>query len=238
MTSFLPPSRAEALTRKNPKTPVYPSFPAAGSRDITMADAVQYRLERMSDELDDLERRGLFTRAELAEVVRRRRDFEFRLRRRSPLRSDFLDYIAYELRLDALRDLRKRAIIRATPDTTDHDADATDNDSSKKKKKKKRNKGKAKKWKKSVSDIAGVLRVLDIYRMATVRYKGDLDLWFRYLEFCRDKRHGRMKQASLPRTFPPSCLILPITSFSILCMILRHCLVQSILLAFLHAALD
>jgi U3 small nucleolar RNA-associated protein 6 len=203
-----------------------------------MADAVQYRLERMSDELDDLERRGLFTRAELAEVVRRRRDFEFRLRRRSPLRSDFLDYIAYELRLDALRDLRKRAIIRATPDTTDHDADATDNDSSKKKKKKKRNKGKAKKWKKSVSDIAGVLRVLDIYRMATVRYKGDLDLWFRYLEFCRDKRHGRMKQASLPRTFPPSCLILPITSFSILCMILRHCLVQSILLAFLHAALD
>uniref|UniRef100_A0A0E0JUE7 Suppressor of forked domain-containing protein n=1 Tax=Oryza punctata TaxID=4537 RepID=A0A0E0JUE7_ORYPU len=160
-----------------------------------MADAVQYRLERMSDELDDLERRGLFTRAELAEVVRRRRDFEFRLRRRSPLRSDFLDYIAYELRLDALRDLRKRAIIRATPDTSDHDADATDNDSSKKKKKRK--KGKAKKWKKSVSDIAGVLRVLDIYRIATVRYKGDLDLWFRYLEFCRDKRHGRMKQATI-----------------------------------------
>uniref|UniRef100_A0A0E0CHN1 Suppressor of forked domain-containing protein n=1 Tax=Oryza meridionalis TaxID=40149 RepID=A0A0E0CHN1_9ORYZ len=162
-----------------------------------MADAVQYRLERMSDELDDLERRGLFTRAELAEVVRRRRDFEFRLRRRSPFRSDFLDYIAYELRLDALRDLRKRAIIRATPDTTDHDADATDNDSSKKKKKK-RNKGKANKWKKSVSDIAGVLRVLDIYRMATVRYKGDLDLWFRYLEFCRDKRHAIRYHPKVP----------------------------------------
>uniref|UniRef100_A0A0D9WUM8 Suppressor of forked domain-containing protein n=1 Tax=Leersia perrieri TaxID=77586 RepID=A0A0D9WUM8_9ORYZ len=125
-----------------------------------MADAVQYRMERMSDELDDLERRGLFTRAELAEVVRRRRDFEFRLRRHSPLRADFLDYIAYELRLDALRDLRKRAIIRATPDDDHDDAESAD--------KKKRKKRKGKKWKKSVSDVAGVLRVLDIYRMATV----------------------------------------------------------------------
>uniref|UniRef100_J3MI18 U3 small nucleolar RNA-associated protein 6 homolog n=2 Tax=Oryza brachyantha TaxID=4533 RepID=J3MI18_ORYBR len=146
----------------------------------------------MSDELDDLERRGLFTRAELAEVVRRRRDFEFRLRRRSPLRADFLDYIAYELRLDALRDLRKRAIIRATPDSDHDDDDADDADEKKRRRRKKRKGGK--KWKKSVSDVAGVLRVLDIYRMATVRYKGDLDLWFRYLEYCRDKRHGRMKQ--------------------------------------------
>ncbi|KAL6880370.1 hypothetical protein ACP4OV_011935 [Aristida adscensionis] len=148
-----------------------------------MADTVQYRLERMTDELDDLERRGLFTRREIAEVVRRRRDFEFRLRRHSPRRADFLDYAAYELRLDALRALRKRAIIRAAPD--DHE----DEEGGEKKKRKR-----AKKWKKSISDVAGVLRVLDIYRMATVRFKGDLDLWFRYLEFCRDKRHGRMKQ--------------------------------------------
>lgn len=146
---------------------------------------MQYRLERMSDELDDLERRGLFTRAELAEVVRRRRDFEFRLHRHSPLRRDFLDYIAYELRLDALRDLRKRAIVRATP----QDGATNDEDGESRKKSKKKNK-----WKKSISDVAGVLRVLDIYRMATVRFKGDIDLWFRYLEFCRQKRHGRMKQ--------------------------------------------
>lgn len=165
-----------------------------------MADTVQYRLERMTDELDDLERRGLFTRAELAEVVRCRRDFEFRLRRHSPLRQDFLDYIAYELRLDSLRNLRKRAIIRAAADKDEEEDEdheeplegaGTDDEGGKRKRKKDRSK---KKWKKSVSDIAGVLRVLDIYRMATVRFKGDLDLWFRYLEFCRDKRHGRMKQ--------------------------------------------
>jgi U3 small nucleolar RNA-associated protein 6 len=154
-----------------------------------MGDTVQYRLERMTDELDDLERRGLFTRAELSDVVRRRRDFEFRLRRRSRLRADFLDYIAYELRLDALRNLRKRAIIRAADDEEEED----DNEGGKKRRKKN------KKWTKSISDVAGTLRVLDIYRMATVRFKGDLDLWFRYLEFCRGKRHGRMKQV---RTLP------------------------------------
>ncbi|VAH46646.1 unnamed protein product [Triticum turgidum subsp. durum] len=156
-----------------------------------MADTVQYRLERMSDELDDLERRGLFTRAELAEVVRRRRDFEFRLRRHSPRKADFLDYIAYLLRVDALRDLRKRAIIRATPNPTHSDEDNDTNEDGKKRKKRK------KKWAKSISDFAGVLRVLDVYRMATVRFKGDLDLWFRYLEFCRQKGHGRMKQVGI-----------------------------------------
>lgn len=144
----------------------------------------------MTDELDDLERRGLFTRAELADVVRRRRDFEFRIRRHSPLRQDFLDYIAYELRLDSLRNLRKRAIIRAADSESDDDDRGSDDEGASKKRKRKR----GKKWKKSISDVAGVLRVLDIYRMATVRFKGDLDLWFRYLEFCRDKRHGRMKQ--------------------------------------------
>ena len=92
-----------------------------------MADTVQYRLERMTDELDDLERRGLFTRAELSDVVRKRRDFEYRLRRHSPLRQDFLDYIAYELRLDSLRNLRKRAIIRAAADEED-DARSSDDE--------------------------------------------------------------------------------------------------------------
>ncbi|CAN6222124.1 unnamed protein product [Urochloa humidicola] len=151
-----------------------------------MADAVQYRLERMTDELDDLERRGLFTRAELADVVRRRRDFEFRIHRHSPLRQDFLDYIAYELRLDSLRNLRKRAILRAAASESEDSADEEGGNN--------KSRRRRKKWKKSISDVAGVLRILNIYRTATVRFKGDLDLWFRYLEFCRDKRHGRMKQ--------------------------------------------
>ncbi|KAJ0982963.1 hypothetical protein J5N97_011218 [Dioscorea zingiberensis] len=143
-----------------------------------MADVVQYRMERMTEELDDLERRGLFSSAEIADIVRHRRDFEYRLKRPSPLKQDFLLYIDYERRLDALRDLRKRAIIGRLVE----EEKAT-------------GKKGEKKWKKSVSDLAGVLRILDIYSKAVVRFKGDLDLWFQYLEFCRERRHGRMRQA-------------------------------------------
>ncbi|VVA98647.1 unnamed protein product [Arabis nemorensis] len=131
-----------------------------------MADVVQYRLERMVDELDDLERRGIFTRAEIAEIVKQRRKFEYRLKRPSPLKQDFLAYIDYETKLDELRILRRKAVSRQS-----------DN-----------------KKKKSISDFAGVAKIVEIYRLATMRFKGDIGLWFRYLEFCRQKRNGRMKK--------------------------------------------
>ncbi|KAG8635190.1 hypothetical protein MANES_16G005300v8 [Manihot esculenta] len=145
-----------------------------------MADTVQYRLERMVDELDDLEKRGLFTRREIAEIVKQRRKFEYRLKRPSPLKQDYLAYIDYEIQLDALRRLRKKSVARDL--------------------KKKGNK----KMKMSVSDFAGVSRIVEIYRLAVLRYKGDIELWFRYLEFCRERRNGRMKKvlAQLIRFHP------------------------------------
>ena len=50
--------------------------------------------------------------------------------------------------------------------------------------------------KKSVSDFAGVARIVEIYRLAVMRYKGDIDLWFRYLEFCRERRNRKMKKVT------------------------------------------
>ncbi|XP_057462272.1 uncharacterized protein LOC130752506 [Actinidia eriantha] len=135
-----------------------------------MADVVQYRLERMITELDDLERRGLFSRREIAEIVKQRRKFEYRLKRPSLLKSDFEAYIDYEKKIDALRLLRKKAVAREMKEKGN------------------------KKMKKSVSDFAGVSRILEIYRLATNRFKGDIELWFRYLEFCRERKNGRMKK--------------------------------------------
>ncbi|XP_042029719.1 U3 small nucleolar RNA-associated protein 6 homolog [Salvia splendens] len=133
-----------------------------------MADVVQFKLERMLDELDDLERRGLFSRREIAEIVKMRRKFEYRLKRPSPLKEEFLTYIDYEKQLDALRALRKKSLER---------------------------KSGGDKSKKTISDYAGVARILLIYRLATNRFKGDIELWFQYLEFCRARGHGRMKKA-------------------------------------------
>ncbi|KAK1303289.1 hypothetical protein QJS10_CPB11g01373 [Acorus calamus] len=123
----------------------------------------------MVEELDDMERRRLFSRPEIDEIVRRRRDFEYRLKRPRPIRQDFLDYVDYESKVDHLRLLRKRVLA----------AELRRNN---------------KRWKRSLSDFAGVKRIVDIYRLATIKFKGDMDLWFRYLEFCRWKRHGTMRK--------------------------------------------
>ncbi|KAK6917755.1 U3 small nucleolar RNA-associated protein 6 [Dillenia turbinata] len=136
-----------------------------------MADVVQYRLERMVNELDDLEKKGLFTRREIAEIVKKRRKFEYRLKRPSPLKQDFLAYIEYEKQLDALRFLRRKAVSKKLKEQGN------------------------KRLKKSVSDFAGITRIIELYRLATNRFKGDIELWFQYLEYCRQKRNGRMKKA-------------------------------------------
>lgn len=142
------------------------------AKSLAMADVVQYRLERMVDELDDLERRGLFTRHEISEIVKQRRKFEYRLKRPSPLKQDYLAYIEYESQLDALRRLRKKSIGRDEG----------------------RERRVSKKMKKSVSDFSGVARILEIYRLAVMRFKGDIELWFKYMEFCRQRKNGRMKK--------------------------------------------
>ena len=47
-------------------------------------------MERMVPELDDLEARGFFDADEVRAVAARRRDFEYALKRRAPLKTDFL----------------------------------------------------------------------------------------------------------------------------------------------------
>ncbi|MCL7041589.1 hypothetical protein MKW94_002180 [Papaver nudicaule] len=136
-----------------------------------MADVVQYRLERMLDELEDLEKRGIFSRTEIAEIVKKRRNFEYKLKRPSPLKQDFLSYIDYEKHLDSLRRLRKKVVSQDLKEQ-----------------------GIKKRKKKSSSDIAGVLRILGIFRLAVTRFKGDIHLWFMYLEYCKERGHGRMKK--------------------------------------------
>ncbi|KAH9606125.1 hypothetical protein KSS87_007267 [Heliosperma pusillum] len=120
-----------------------------------MADIVHYRLEKTFPELEDLEKRAIFTRSEIREIVKTRRNFEYKVKRPSPLKEDFLEFIEYEKQVDRLRRLRKKAI----------------------------GNGDKKRKKSSVSDLAGVRRVIDLYRMATSRFKGDIELWFQYLEY-------------------------------------------------------
>ncbi|KAH9187192.1 hypothetical protein AeNC1_010835, partial [Aphanomyces euteiches] len=73
-----------------------------------MADAVQYIMEKMIPELEDLQTLNIFDKDEIRQIVQKRRDFEYTMKR-TPLRKvDCLRYIEYEINLDALRRQRKK----------------------------------------------------------------------------------------------------------------------------------
>ena len=55
-----------------------------------MADTVRYLMEEMIPELEDLEERGYFSRAEIKQIVKRRTDFEYLLKRRAAVKADYL----------------------------------------------------------------------------------------------------------------------------------------------------
>lgn len=59
-----------------------------------MADTVRYLMEEMIPELEELERKGYFSRAELKQIVRKRENFEYALKRRAALKRDFLRWAA------------------------------------------------------------------------------------------------------------------------------------------------
>eukprot|EP01147_Barroeca_monosierra_P000318 gene318-3687_t len=75
-----------------------------------MAEAVRSRLEQRTNELHNLLELGIFDEKEIKNIVKKREQFEYRLRRRVTRREDFLAYIQYETSLEKLRKLRKRRL--------------------------------------------------------------------------------------------------------------------------------
>ncbi|KAJ1966722.1 U3 snoRNP protein [Dimargaris xerosporica] len=68
-----------------------------------MSDKVNLRLEQTFEELEEYERRGIFTGPEIKSIVSKRAHFEQLVARPDPKKADYLRYIAYELNLHHLR---------------------------------------------------------------------------------------------------------------------------------------
>jgi len=74
-----------------------------------MAENVQRRLEESVPELQQMERVGLFSELEVRAVIKRRKEFEYKINKRRKIREEYLRYIQYEINLLALvRARRKR----------------------------------------------------------------------------------------------------------------------------------
>ena len=48
----------------------------------------------MVPELEQLEEKGFFDKSEITELVKRRENFEYALKRRTPAKADYLRYVA------------------------------------------------------------------------------------------------------------------------------------------------
>nr|XP_034317522.1 U3 small nucleolar RNA-associated protein 6 homolog [Crassostrea gigas] len=74
-----------------------------------MAEFVQQSIEEMLPELEQMERIELFTKAETNQILKKRKALEYRMRRRTKYKEDYMQYIEYEKgALDLIKKRRKK----------------------------------------------------------------------------------------------------------------------------------
>ncbi|KAI8140633.1 U3 small nucleolar RNA-associated protein 6-domain-containing protein [Fennellomyces sp. T-0311] len=124
-----------------------------------MAETVQYRLERMVPELEEFERKGLFSKVEIKSIIKKRTNFEYAIARRIVKKIDFLRYIEYEMNLDSLRKKRKARLPgMALPDQDESER---------------------------LSEYAIKRRINGLFKRALVKFNGDVSLWLQYIEHAK-----------------------------------------------------
>ncbi|KAJ3122791.1 U3 snoRNP protein [Nowakowskiella sp. JEL0407] len=141
-----------------------------------MAGAVRYHLELMLPELDDLEKTGLFTKAEIKAIVKKRTALEYSIHRRIPLLSDYLKYIEYEINLEKLRSLRSSKFKTSTKTTPNNDK------ISKLKKQALKNN--------NAVDSSIIRRIHALFNKSLKKFGGDVGLWKMYFKWAVDSGAG------------------------------------------------
>lgn len=84
-----------------------------------MGDLIQKLMEDMIPELEDLQAKKIFSPSEIKAIVKKRTDFEYRIKAKIPQLPDFLRYIQYEVNLDRLRIKRKEKLPPMQPAASD-----------------------------------------------------------------------------------------------------------------------
>jgi len=153
-----------------------------------MAEHVQAELDRMVVPLLDLQEREIFTPVEIKALLQKRREHEYKLRSRNPLKSDYLAYIRDEVQFERLRALRtKRQSKRQRRQQRHNDGDGeNDNDDHQDEAK---NKGKNKK---KIGDAHFVQHLHRLWDRTLRRYRDDVELFLQYAEFCKAAKSFRM----------------------------------------------
>ncbi|XP_027482213.1 U3 small nucleolar RNA-associated protein 6 homolog isoform X3 [Zalophus californianus] len=75
-----------------------------------MAEIIQERIEDRVPELEQLERIGLFSHAEIKAIIKKASNLEYRIQRRALFKEDFISYVQYEINLLELIQRRRTRI--------------------------------------------------------------------------------------------------------------------------------
>ncbi|KAK1331372.1 hypothetical protein QTO34_009325 [Cnephaeus nilssonii] len=75
-----------------------------------MAEIIQERIEDRLPELEQLERIGLFSHAEIKAIIKKASDLEYKIQRRALCKEDFINYVQYEINLLELIQRRRARI--------------------------------------------------------------------------------------------------------------------------------
>lgn len=120
-----------------------------------MSDKARYAIEKSIPELEDLEKKGLFSRKEINMIVRRRTDFEHRIAGRGSKPADYLAYVKFEKNVDRLRAKRYERIKEFIDQAP------------------------------SVSKWSIPQRILFVFSRGTNTFPSSMELWAAYLKYAR-----------------------------------------------------
>ncbi|RKO97243.1 hypothetical protein CXG81DRAFT_15986, partial [Caulochytrium protostelioides] len=140
-----------------------------------MSQHVIQNLEATLAELEDLEKKGLFTSAEIKALTQNRTRFEYAVHRRSPKVNDYLRYIEYELNIERLRQkrLKRLGLDRVAFDGRDGSAKGT------------------RPAPRTVSDVAITTRIHNLYRQCLRKFPLELQVWRDYIAWCKQMKSSR-----------------------------------------------
>ncbi|KAL7566839.1 hypothetical protein ACA910_021339 [Epithemia clementina (nom. ined.)] len=154
-----------------------------------MAEDVQAALDEMVPALQDLQDRQIFTAHEIHQIVDRRRNSEYELRRLQDVRkADFLRYIQAEVDLEQLRHLRWKKWMREQKQQQQQQATKQDDEDSEKKQDPKDSKKEDKESiRHKIGDTHIVHHIHNLWKRTLQKFgKSDVGLYFQYAEYCKE----------------------------------------------------
>lgn len=143
-----------------------------------MAEIVEYRIEKTVEDLNLLVDFGLFSKSNARDILKKRKDFEYILQRRTKTKLDYLKYIKFEVNLlEAIEKYKNSVIKKHYQQKGSDEADELERRILLLQAKK-------------LNDIirSSSAHITSLFRKLTANFPFDKKLWLAYIDFAKSRR--------------------------------------------------